>query len=106
MPDSISSGPQVWKFFNQGQSVHNFGIVKLNEEMDVEDVISWMGDPSTSPPMEIVSFWNLMSPGASSRAILDLTPGEYMALDFLPDEANGGKFNIQQGMSHTFTVTQ
>jgi hypothetical protein len=105
MPDTISSGPQMWKFSNKGQNIHNLGIVQLEEGKTVEDIIAWMGDQQTPWPMQEIFLWNVMSPSASSWAIIDLPPGEYVALDFLPDFANPGGWNMEQGMFKTFTVT-
>jgi hypothetical protein len=106
MPEAIQSGPQLWKFFNQGQFPHNVGIVQLSDGMSLDDVIAWMGEQSGPPPFEVHAFWNVMSPAATSRVLIDLTPGEYLALDFLPDFASQGKTNVEQGMAQPFTVTE
>ena len=106
MPDIIESGPQLWKFFNQGQFPHNFGIVQMSQGKSLDDVIDWMGEQSGSAPFEVQAFWNVMSPAATSRVLIDLPPGEYLALDFLPDFASPGMTNVGQGMSQPFTVTE
>jgi hypothetical protein len=105
MPDTISSGPQMWKLINKGQYVHNFGVVQLEEGKTVEDIIAWMGDQQAPWPMQEIFLWNVMSPSANSWAAIDLPEGEYIALDFLPDFANEGGWNMEQGMYKAFTVT-
>ena len=105
MPESIASGPQLWKFVNKGTQYHNLGIVQLDEGKTVDDIIAWMDEMQSPMPMQEIVLWNVLDPTGNSWGTIDLPPGEYLALDFLPDFANGGGWNMEQGMYKAFTVS-
>ena len=46
----------------------------------------------------------MLAPGTSSRVRLDLEPGRYALLCFLPDETSGTS-HLHQGMAYPFTVS-
>lgn len=116
MPAEISAGPQIWEIENNGQQWHEMVIVKLNPGMTIEDLMAMMaaeaeggegsgegsGEP---PPFEDVAFWAPMSPGERAWTTLDLEPGNYTILCFLPDFATGMS-HVEHGMVRTLTVTE
>ncbi len=106
MPETIKTGPQWWEFRNTGQALHQMGIVKLQEGKTLDDISSWLDAEEGPPPWEDVAFWNVMSPGQHSWGVLDLPPGAYLALDFLPDPTHDGAPNFALGMSREITVTE
>lgn len=112
LPAEIPAGPQTWEIENKGQQWHEMIIVKLNPGVTVEDIMAMMaaGEGSEEgsqepPPFEDVAFWAPMSPGERAWATLDLEPGTYTALCFLPDFATGMS-HLDHGMVRTLTVTE
>ncbi len=47
-----------------------------------------------------------MSPGQQSWGELDLPPGDYLVLDFLPNFSNDGAPNFTLGMAKEIVVTE
>ena len=105
MPESLPGGRQLWQFTNQGQFLHNVGIIRLGEGKRMADVIAWTKEQQGPEPFEYFTMWNILSPGATSWGEIELQPGEYLAVDFMPDFANEGGWNMEQGMVSAFTVT-
>jgi len=106
MPDSIPSGKRLWEFSNAGQSLHHLGIIQVNEGTTVESAVAWMKDPQGDPPGKVLAWWNMLSPGVTSQAEIELPTGKYYAVDMLPDFVSDGVTNADHGMVKAFTVTQ
>ncbi len=106
MPDTLQSGPQWWAFQNSGEAVHQAGVVKLAQDTTLDDVVAWLDTEAGPPPWEDIAFWNVMSPGQQSWGELDLPPGDYLVLDFLPDFAHDGAPNFTLGMVKEIVVTE
>ena len=105
MPESLPDGRLLWQFTNQGEFLHNVGIIQLSEGKSLADVTFWLKEEQGPEPFEYFTMWNILSPGVTSWGELELQPGEYLAVDFMPDFANEGGLNIEQGMVSAFTVT-
>lgn len=106
MPATIEAGPQWWSFHNTGEAVHQAGIAQLAPDKTVEDIVLWFDTEDGPPPWEDVAFWNVMSPGQQSWGQMDLPPGDYLLLDYLPDFTNEGLPNFMLGMAKEFTVVE
>ena len=106
MPGTLQSGPQWWAFQNNGEAVHQAGVVKLAQDTTLDDVVAWLDTEAGPPPWEDIAFWNVMSPGQQSWGELDLPPGDYLVLDFLPDFAHDGAPNFALGMVKEIVVTE
>ena len=106
MPDSLPSGGQLWQFTNQGEFLHNIGIIRLGEGKSMDDVIVWTKEQQGPEPFEYFTMWNILSPEVTSWGEIELRPGEYLAVDFMPDFANEGGLNMEQGMVSAFTVAR
>lgn len=105
MPEALPSGRKLWQFTNQGQFLHNLGIIRLVEGKSMDDVIAWTKEQQGPEPFEYFTMWNILSPGATSWGEIELQAGDYLAVDFMPDFANEGGWNMEQGMVWAFTVT-
>jgi hypothetical protein len=105
MPESLPNGRLLWQFTNQGEFLHNVGIIQLGEDKSMGDVITWIKEQQGPEPFEYFTMWNILSPGVTSWGEIELQPGQYLAVDFMPDFANEGGWNIEQGMAAAFTVT-
>jgi len=110
LPDQIKSGAQTWKIANKGGQWHEMGIFKLNEGVTVDDVMAMMmsGEESQGPPpFETMAFWAPMSQGEHAWLTIDLPPGTYTVLCFLPDFSSTPPMShLEHGMVRTLTVTE
>jgi uncharacterized cupredoxin-like copper-binding protein len=102
LPSRIKAGPQVWQIFNEGSQLHEIMLIKLAEGKTLEDVQAFMQSPHGAPPFASVGGFQAIHPGETGWLNLDLTPGEYVALCYVPDE--NGKAHIEHGMVLPFTV--
>lgn len=126
MEGTVAAGPQIWAFPNMGQQIHEGVVVRLAEGMTFDQVMGMLGateeatpegeastpaaagppatlDPPAGPPFAIVGGVAPMSPGMTNWAILDLTPGDYFLICFVPDpETEAPHFAL--GMVMPFTV--
>lgn len=117
MPLEIAAGPQVWQFLNKGTQWHEMGIIRMEEGMTQEDLMAQLmqilappaeGEPAEEdgpPDVPAVFFWTPMSAGKEAWIELDLEPGTYVALCFLPDFESGTS-HLEHGMLQMFTVTE
>jgi hypothetical protein len=60
--------------------------------------------PPGPPPFEWAGGYQVIMPGATGWATLDLTPGEYALVCFIPSPANQGKRHFALGMFRPFSV--
>jgi hypothetical protein len=110
MPEQIKAGAQTWQIENKGGQWHEMAVFKLEEGVTVQDVLAMMmsGEPPEGPPpFEEMAFWAPMSAGERAWMDVDLPPGEYTVLCFLPDFASDPpKSHLEHGMVRTLTVTE
>jgi hypothetical protein len=106
MPDTIKAGEQVWGFQNNGKQPHEFIIVKLAPGKTIEDVKTALTsqDQSAPPPFEM--FGGALPVGANFQQFvtINLAPGEYYALCFIPDFEGGKPSHVHAGMVKQFKV--
>jgi hypothetical protein len=105
LPESLPGGSHLWQFTNEGEFLHNVGIIRLAEGQSVDDLVAWMNEQQGPPPFEYFGMWNIVSPGVTSWGELELQPGDYLAVDMMPDFASEGGWNVEQGMFQAFTVS-
>lgn len=112
LPDSVKAGKQRWLIQNTGKQWHEMGIVKLAEGVTVASMLEILAaagpeGPAGPPPFEPVAFWSPMGAGAQAWVELDLPPGEYTVVCFLPDlSSTEGTPHLAHGMVRTLTVTE
>jgi len=119
IPETVPAGAQVWKVSNVGQQLHEMAMVQLAEGVTAEQGMQMLGlSPATAtaggeatpamemsgpPPFTVVPGIAPMGPGQTNYLELDLAPGTYIALCFIPDMATGMP-HAMMGMVATFTV--
>lgn len=128
MPAEIPTGQQTWKITNEGPEPHELALIRLAEGMTVDMIMGMMmaeeASPEASPEMEMApeatpeegamagppfsaaGGIQAMDAGMSGWLLLDLEPGEYAALCFVPSPANQGTPHAGLGMVQGFTVTE
>ncbi|MDQ3461240.1 MAG: hypothetical protein M3498_18410 [Deinococcota bacterium] len=107
MPAQIQSGPLLWEVRNPSDQAHHLIIMRLHEGATVQDVLAFMETFEGEPPADEVDYVDMISPDGTVYATLDLEPGDYLALCFIPDhgEEGSGEPHIALGMHQAFTVT-
>ncbi|HTL86159.1 MAG TPA: hypothetical protein VL856_13310 [Acidimicrobiia bacterium] len=99
-------GKQSVEVVNEGKEVHELVIARMKGDATVNDIVAYekLPFPRTKPsPDEDVAGSTFLNPGERTRLDLDLAPGRYVALCYLP--APDGKAHILHGMGHPFTVS-
>lgn len=90
LPSDLEPGEQTWEFGNNGKQVHHAAIQKLKAGKTMEDVMSFAETFEGEASTEEFAYVHMLSPGSSNYVTLDLTPGSYVALCFIPYYAKGG----------------
>jgi uncharacterized cupredoxin-like copper-binding protein len=109
LPGNVSAGKTTLAVVNKGKEVHEMGVLKL-KGVPAAQVIQALSAPPGSalppgpPPFEWAGGYQAIMPGATGWATLDLTPGEYTLICFVPSPANQGKPHFALGMFRPFTV--
>lgn len=108
-PSEVKSGPRTVKVVNAGLQSHEMPIVKLAPGKTVADVLAALsaprvpGQPPPTPPYEVVAGIGPLAPGGAAIFTLDLKPGTYHALCFIPDPGTH-KAHMALGMVQEITV--
>ena len=107
LPENAAGGTQTWEFINRGEQTHHAVIQKVKPGKTLEDVMAFARTFEGEDPTEEFAYVHLLSPGSSNFVTLDLTPGTYILLCFLPDYAPGGDGapHLAHGMMQAVTVT-
>jgi hypothetical protein len=98
VPAAPAAGPQVWQVVNTGQQPHQLVLITVPDDTTLEQVQQLLtADPSAPPdpslpdPSTLLTVGGLafLSAGQTAWAVLDLAPGTYVALCWIPDQASG-----------------
>lgn len=101
---TLPVGRSMVAVVNEGAQSHEFGLLRLAPGKTAADVTHYFATPPTGPPpFSAAGGLTALSPGQRGIAALDLTPGNYAAICFLPDAASG-KQHLQLGMVAGITV--
>jgi len=120
VPDTMTSGPQIWHVFNSGLQVHHVILAGVPEGTTSDDVLELVNtefagppaspEPGATPVEPALSFEDvedmfdtlLFSNGQANWYELDLEPGAYAMICFMPDPS--GTPHVMLGMIEVFTV--
>lgn len=118
LPEEIETGPQVWKVLNNGLQLHHIVLSRVPEgttEEQVLELASSFGPPATpeagaTPVEPALSFEDVedvfyslvISEDQANWYALDLEPGTYAMICFLPDPS--GAQHVMLGMVEVFTI--
>jgi len=86
----------------QGQP-HEIVVMKLASGKSPMDVATWLEKPVGPPPASLAGGMAPIQSGATAQFTLDLTPGEYALLCFVPDQKDG-KPHVAHGMMQQVRV--
>lgn len=106
MPATLEAGQRTWELENAGGQWHEMFLVRPNEGVTQDELVAMLmseDEPTGPPPWEDVAFLSPVSPGERYWVTLDLEPGTYTAICFLPD-LESGESHFQKGMIQSFEV--
>jgi hypothetical protein len=106
VPKTVTAGAVTWKVMNDGPQLHEMGILKLHSGVTFEQfhkLLSSQGPPAGPPPFDDAGGIGGLQPGTAGWMKLNLQPGNYVALCFVPD-VKTGKPHFMFGMMAAFTV--
>lgn len=106
VPTVMASGELLWNFENTGEQWHEAAIFSVPEGTTREDILASFeaGEESNDDEFGQVFFWAPISAGAEAWISIDLEPGTYAILCFLPDLTGDFSPHIAHGMVQVFTV--
>lgn len=109
LPQTVKSGKQTWKIVNQGPLPHEMALIRLKAGKTLADVAAFNAQPASErvsagePPFEMAGGMQALQAGMSGWVTLDLPPGEYAALCFIP-LVGSTQTHTDAGMVHPFIV--
>lgn len=105
LPATLPAGEQVWRVVNRGAQPHEVSLVKLAPGKSFDDLKAFFQHhpPAGPPPFEDAGGIGAIAPGGSGWVKLNLQPGNYVALCFVPDPRQGVP-HLAMGMMAPFTV--
>ena len=99
----LQAGRQTIRVVNQAAQSHELVLVRLASGKSPADVLAWMEKMEGPPPGAPIGGVTPMAQGEENLLELNLTPGEYGLICFVPD-AKDGKAHFMHGMMSTFSV--
>ena len=100
----LTAGRHTIKVENTATQDHEIELVKLAPGKTLADFEKWLAAGMAGPPPgSAVGGIAGMEPGTVNYFDVDLTPGEYVAICFVPDEKDG-KPHLMHGMVKQFSV--
>jgi len=101
----LTAGHHVIKVVNMGTQPHELEVIKLAEGKTMDDLGQW-GQTFQGPlPGSSLGGAAPMAPGQVEYFPLDLTPGNYAILCFVPDPTKNNMPHLAEGMVLPFTIT-
>jgi uncharacterized cupredoxin-like copper-binding protein len=104
MPESLTTGRHVVRVDNAGIEPHELVIWQLPPGKSLADVIAWVDGGLSGPPTgRPVAGLSPVGAGGHAYFVMDLPPGDYALICFVPDEGDG-KPHYDHGMAKQITV--
>lgn len=100
---TLTAGTHRVRVHNAGKQSHELELVRLLPGKTAADLASWAEKMAGPPPAHFLGGVSPIAPGQANELTLDLTPGHYVMLCFLPD-VKDGKPHIAHGMVHDFVI--
>jgi len=93
----LTAGTQAIEVENAGPQPHELVLVRLEPGKSVQDFLGWVMKPAGPPPAHAIGGVSPMEKGRTARINVNLTPGDYALVCFIPD-AKDGKPHLAHGM--------
>ncbi len=104
-PDTLRAG-EVYTVVNSGTQVHEIGMASLASGATRDDVLAFLSGEAPAgapPPFTDLSGTGLLSPGTRQTLAIDVPPGRYVLVCYLPDPDDGQQ-HFMKGMIHVVDV--
>jgi hypothetical protein len=101
---ALTSGHHVLRIENAGPQPHELAIVRLEPGKQPVDFGAWGEKPTGAAPGKMYGGVSAIMPGTHAFATVDLPPGDYGLICFVPD-AKDGKPHFRHGMVKRITVS-
>lgn len=85
----LSAGHHLLAVENGASQAHELVVFKLAPGKHMPDFLAWFQKPQGPPPASAVGGASPLAPGRRNVVALDLTPGTYGFICFLPDRGDG-----------------
>ncbi|HEX8451323.1 MAG TPA: hypothetical protein VF647_04445 [Longimicrobium sp.] len=104
-PASIPAGLTTINLVNRGPELHHVQLVRIAEGHTVQELMEGMKHHEGPPPpwVSFVGGPNTPVPGGQAQATVELAPGSYALLCFIP--SSDGVPHLMKGMVKPLTVT-
>ena len=103
-PDTLAAGLLTYQVTNRGQEAHEMVFLRLAGGKTWKDVMAFLQTPQAKTlPGSIVGGMSALGPDQTAWVSMDLVPGTYVILCFLPDTSSG-LLHVQLGMICSITV--
>lgn len=99
----LAAGRHTLRVRNYAAQWHEVQLFRLEPGKTVEDLERWLATEDGPPPGASIGGVAALSQGHANNLAVDLTPGEYALVCFLPDSKDG-KPHFVHGMVKGFTV--
>lgn len=112
LPEAVEPGIHIWEVVNDGPEPHELLLFQLAPDATAEQFLmaleASLESPAEAepPPGLPIGGMQAIVPGLSGWLVLDLEPGTYLAVCFIPSPANEGKAHVELGMLGEFTVAE
>lgn len=100
----MTAGHHIVKVVNMGTQPHELEIIKLGEGKTMDDLGHWGMTFEGPLPGTSLGGAAPMAPGQVEYVPLDLTPGNYAMLCFVPDPTKDNMLHLAEGMALPFTI--
>jgi hypothetical protein len=100
----LTSGRHILRIDNDGKQPHEVAIVRMEPGKDPLSFASWGERPTGPAPGQMYGGVSAIMPGTQVYVPLDLPPGEYGLLCFVP-EMKDGKPHFVHGMVKKVTIS-
>lgn len=100
----LTAGRQTIRVKNIAPQAHEVVFLKLQPGKKVADVLAWMEKMEGPPPGAPIGGTTPMARGEENLITLDLAPGEYGLICFVPD-AKDAKPHVMHGMMTQLTIS-
>ncbi|MBM2826802.1 MAG: hypothetical protein HW403_866 [Dehalococcoidia bacterium] len=102
-PATLAAGKSVVKVVNAGPQLHEWNLLKLAPGKTVDDVGKFFSSPAGPPPFQSAGGFNGVQKDSAGYALLNLTPGQYVAICNIPDPSKDQPHSAL-GMVKQFSV--
>jgi hypothetical protein len=100
---ALTAGKHTIKVENTGPQPHELEIIRIAPGKTPRDLMAWMDKAQGPPPANAIGGIVALMPKMSGLATVDLTPGNYIMVCFIPD-GKDGKPHAEHGMMKEFKV--